>query len=81
MDAYLIHWYLLDLVPHVLPPSHGDDKFYLKHADDKGDHTVFDDDFNITGIIDWEWAYTAPPVYAFNSPTSWRLLLGEEYPL
>lgn len=47
----------------MLPPSHGDDKFYLKHTDDKGDHTVFNDDFNITGIIDWEWAYTALPVH------------------
>lgn len=27
-----------------------------------------DANFNITGIIDWEWAHTASPVHAFNSP-------------
>lgn len=68
VDAYLIHRFLIDLVPRVvnhLPQEHD---FYLKHADDKGDHILVDDDFNITGIIDWEWAHTAPPAHAFNSP-------------
>lgn len=69
VDAYLIHRYLLDLVPHVLPAVHNvDEKFYLKHADDKGDHILVDEHFNITGIIDWEWAHTASPAHAFNSP-------------
>ncbi|KAG8667765.1 hypothetical protein FPOAC2_12964 [Fusarium poae] len=68
VDAYIIHRYLLDLVPHVLPAVHDDKKFYLKHADDKGDHILVDEDFNITGIIDWEWAHTASPAHAFNSP-------------
>lgn len=69
VDAYLIHRFLLDLVPSVLPPSEQMGKiFYLKHADDKGDHIMVDEDFNITGIIDWEWAHTAPPAHAFNSP-------------
>ena len=79
VDAYLIHRYLLDLVPRVLPPVHSvnddDDhnnnnngKFYLKHADDKGDHIMVDDEYNITAIIDWEWAHTAVPAHAFNSP-------------
>ncbi|KAF9767663.1 hypothetical protein IL306_015140 [Fusarium sp. DS 682] len=68
VDAYLIHRYLLDLVPHVLPIIHNDKKFYLKHADDKGDHILVDENFNITGIIDWEWAHTASPAHAFNSP-------------
>ncbi|QPC69462.1 hypothetical protein HYE68_000214 [Fusarium pseudograminearum] len=68
VDAYLIHRYLIDLVPHVLPAVHDDEKFYLKHADDKGDHILVDEHFNITGIIDWEWAHTASPAHAFNSP-------------
>ncbi|KAF5021907.1 hypothetical protein F66182_6055 [Fusarium sp. NRRL 66182] len=68
VDAYLIHRYLIDLVPRVLPLAHGDEKFYLKHADDKGDHILVDEQFNITGIIDWEWAHTASPAHAFNSP-------------
>lgn len=45
-----------------------DQNYYLKHADDKGDHILVDEDFNITGIIDREWTYTAPPAHAFNSP-------------
>ncbi|PWI77004.1 hypothetical protein PCL_04198 [Purpureocillium lilacinum] len=68
VDAYLIHRFLTDLVPTITPASTGDIKFYLKHADDKGDHILVDDDFNVTGIIDWEWAHTAPPEHAFNSP-------------
>ncbi|TDZ34318.1 hypothetical protein C8035_v010720 [Colletotrichum spinosum] len=69
VDAYLIHRFLLDLIPYVSPASAPDDhSYYLKHADDKGDHILVDDDFNITGIIDWEWAHTAPPAHAFNSP-------------
>ncbi|KAI0469950.1 hypothetical protein GGR56DRAFT_668346 [Xylariaceae sp. FL0804] len=79
VDAYLIHRFLLDLVPSVLPPSYeGDPSFYLKHADDKGDHILVDDDYNITGIIDWEWAHTAPPAHAFNSPIG-LLAVGEFY--
>ncbi|KAJ0423286.1 hypothetical protein BJY00DRAFT_310416 [Aspergillus carlsbadensis] len=78
VDAYLIHRYLLDLVPRVLPSVHGDEKFYLKHADDKGDHILVDEEFNITGIIDWEWAHTASPAHAFNSPIGF-LPVGEFY--
>ncbi|RDA95140.1 hypothetical protein CP533_1869 [Ophiocordyceps camponoti-saundersi (nom. inval.)] len=69
VDAYLIHRFLLDLVPLVVPSSQNEKNFYLKHADDKGDHILVDDQFNITGLIDWEWAHIAPPQYAFNSPT------------
>lgn len=69
VNAYLIHQFLLDLVPHVLPASASEEKaFYLKHADDRGDHILVDDDFNITGIVDWEWAHTASAGHTFNSP-------------
>ncbi|KAI1410391.1 hypothetical protein F5Y13DRAFT_202162 [Hypoxylon sp. FL1857] len=69
VDAYLIHRFLLDLVPSILQSSvQHDRKYYLKHADDKGDHILVDDEFKITGIIDWEWAHTAPAHLAFNSP-------------
>ena len=42
--------------------------FYLKHADEKGNQILVDEDFNITGIIDWEWAQTDSKSAAFNSP-------------
>ena len=79
VDAYLIHRYLLDNVARVFSFNDLDDgKFYLRHADDKGDHILIDEDFNITGIIDWEWAYTAPKSVAFNSPIA-LLPVGEFY--
>lgn len=68
VDAYLIHRFLLDLVPLVLPTVQSNGEFFLKHADDKGDHILVDENFDVTGIIDWEWAHTAPPALAFNSP-------------
>ncbi|KAI1181315.1 hypothetical protein F4777DRAFT_585215 [Nemania sp. FL0916] len=40
--------------------------FFLKHMDDKGDHILVDDDFNITGIIDWTFARTVPAYEAFG---------------
>ncbi|KPM35463.1 hypothetical protein AK830_g11091, partial [Neonectria ditissima] len=78
VEAYLIHRYLLGLIPHVLPSVPDDGKFYLKHADDKEDHILVDDQFNVTGIIDWEWAHTASPANAFNSPTAF-LPVGDFY--
>ncbi|KAH8169879.1 phosphotransferase enzyme family protein [Sarocladium implicatum] len=78
VNAFLTHRYLLDLVPRVLPATAGDDKFYLQQADDKGDHILVDEDYNITGIIDWEWALTASPAHAFNSPLGF-LPVGDLY--
>ncbi|KAL2010829.1 hypothetical protein VTN00DRAFT_3547 [Thermoascus crustaceus] len=55
--------------------------FYLKHADDKGDHILVDKDFNITGIIDWEWAHTISEAVAFKSPMLFLPVLEEKgYP-
>jgi hypothetical protein len=69
VDAYLIHRFLLGLVPSVLPHvAQSSEMFYLKHTDDKGDYILVDQDFNITGVIDWEWAYTTSEALAFNSP-------------
>ncbi|KAK0390712.1 hypothetical protein NLU13_0215 [Sarocladium strictum] len=74
VDSYLVHRFLLDLIPRIFPHFSGGEeagdvaRFYLKHADDKGDHILVDDDYNITGIIDWEWAKVVPAEVAFNSP-------------
>lgn len=40
--------------------------FFFKHTDDKGDHILVDDDFQITGIIDWTSARTVPAYEAFG---------------
>lgn len=42
--------------------------FYLKHYDDKGDHILVDDQYNITGLIDWEFASAEAKELAFSSP-------------
>jgi hypothetical protein len=69
VDAFLVHRFLLDNVPEICSKSDLDDgNFYLKHADEKGDQILVDDQFNITGIIDWEWAHTDSKSAAFNSP-------------
>ncbi|EEA23106.1 hypothetical protein PMAA_096990 [Talaromyces marneffei ATCC 18224] len=41
-------------------------KFFLKHVDDKGDHLLVDDEYNITGIIDWQFARIVPAAEAFG---------------
>lgn len=40
--------------------------FYLKHMDDKGDHVLVDEKFNITGIIDWSFTRIVPAYEAFG---------------
>ncbi|KAK3985046.1 hypothetical protein QBC44DRAFT_335714 [Cladorrhinum sp. PSN332] len=41
-------------------------EFFLKHVDDKGDHILVDDEYNIVGIIDWQFARTVPACEAFG---------------
>ena len=68
VEAYLIHRFLLDVLSRICTNSSQDRQFFLKHPDEKGDQILVDEEYNITGIIDWEWAYTAPIELAFNSP-------------
>jgi hypothetical protein len=42
--------------------------FVLKHFDDKGDHILVNTNFNITGMIDWEFASAEPKALAFSTP-------------
>lgn len=70
VDAYLRLRWMLNRFPQALPfkEEEGVHLFYLKHPDDKGDHTLVDDELNITGIIDWEWCTSESKAYAFSSP-------------
>ena len=67
VDNYLSHCWRKELIHRVLSKNN-DSGFFLKHYDDKGDHILVDEDFNITGIIDWEFASTEPKALAFSSP-------------
>ena len=79
VGAYLVQRFLLDLVPRVVREPMIGNRFYLKHANEYGDHILVDDEYNITGIIDWECAYTTPWDFAFNSPMM-LLVTAEGFP-
>ncbi|CCE32322.1 uncharacterized protein CPUR_06182 [Claviceps purpurea 20.1] len=72
LDIILAYKFGLDVVDRVSEQSvtayKGSEQFFLKHMDDKGDHILVNDDFDIVGIIDWEWCQTAPREQAFSSP-------------
>ncbi|KAK9776979.1 putative Aminoglycoside phosphotransferase domain-containing protein [Seiridium cardinale] len=62
VEAYLVYRFLQDNVAQLSDPE---DRFFLKHVDDKGDHLMVDEDLNITGIIDWQMARIVPRREAF----------------
>ncbi|KAG6290459.1 hypothetical protein E4U09_004410 [Claviceps aff. purpurea] len=70
LDILLAHRFRLDVLDKVSEQAttaeKGGEKFFLKHAD--GDHILVNDDFDIVGIIDWEWCQTASREQAFSSP-------------
>lgn len=71
LDAYLAYRFRLESASSlwgeegVRPQCQ---QFFLKHPDDKGDHIFVNDDFEIIGIIDWEWAQTVSKAEAFCAP-------------
>lgn len=63
VEAYLVYRFLQENATQL---SETEDKFYLKHVDDKGDHLLVDEELNITGIIDWQMARVVPRREAFG---------------
>lgn len=69
VDVFLAHRFRLDVLDCAWKSAEDEgEKFFLKHADDKGDHILVNDDFDIVGVIDWEWCATASREEAFSSP-------------
>ncbi|KAI0897296.1 hypothetical protein F4806DRAFT_507807 [Annulohypoxylon nitens] len=69
LDNYLTFLWRLKVLPDLIADSASrEGPFYLKHFDDKGDHILVDEDYNITAIIDWEFASTESKELAFSSP-------------
>jgi aminoglycoside phosphotransferase (APT) family kinase protein len=67
VEAYLVHRFLKQNAWQLVQDDGGGAQgFFLKHVDDHGGHILLDDDFNITGIIDWQMARVAPAVEAFG---------------
>ncbi|OGE55402.1 hypothetical protein PENARI_c004G02648 [Penicillium arizonense] len=58
VETYLVHRFRQDIIGSLLADVSPGDQFFLKHPDDKGDHILVDDSFNVVGIIDWEWTQT-----------------------
>ncbi|KAK3690233.1 hypothetical protein B0T22DRAFT_463215 [Podospora appendiculata] len=68
-DVFLVYRFRLDVLDRVWKSAaEEDEKFFLKHADDKGDHIFVNADFDIVGVIDWEWCSTVSREEAFSSP-------------
>jgi hypothetical protein len=66
VDNYLSFLWRLKHLPGLTARSESrNGPFYLKQYDDKGDHILVDEEHNITGIIDWEFASLKPR----NSPS------------
>lgn len=65
VEAFLFFHFLQQNIQHLVS---GDmpEQFFLKHVDDKGDHLLVDESFNITGIIDWQFARAVPASEAFG---------------
>ena len=71
VDNYIANCWRLEMIPELCATLTADKtgpKFYLKHNDDKGDHLLINKDFDITAIIDWEYASTEVKELAFTSP-------------
>ncbi|TRX96856.1 hypothetical protein FHL15_002162 [Xylaria flabelliformis] len=63
LDQYLVCMSLLD----SLPPNESG-PFFLRHVDSRDANFLVDDDYNITGMIDWELAISTSKGSAFQSP-------------
>ena len=66
LEAFLFYHFLRLNTEALVASDLPGQQFFLKHVDDKGDHLLVDEDFNITGIIDWQFARTVPAVEAFG---------------
>ncbi|WVQ97001.1 hypothetical protein IAU59_004110 [Kwoniella sp. CBS 9459] len=68
VDAYLWHLELSELVSHSAILAEKPEAVYIKHDDEKGDHFLWNDQDEVIGVLDWEWAYATTKGEAFASP-------------
>ncbi|OAA33348.1 Aminoglycoside phosphotransferase [Moelleriella libera RCEF 2490] len=62
VEAFLVYRFLKKKASTL---ADGDDSFFLRHVDDKGDHLLVDEQTNIIGIVDWQMARVVPRREAF----------------
>jgi hypothetical protein len=68
IDVYLVHRFRLDILNKMGREIISEGKYFLKHPDDKGDHILINNNYDIVSIIDWEWCSTVSKEDAFSSP-------------
>ncbi|KAJ4242688.1 hypothetical protein NW757_011914 [Fusarium falciforme] len=70
LDAYIMFKYILRQVKTGPWLDRWRDlnsgPFFLKHPDDEGSHVLVDDEFQITGVIDWTFARIVPTFETFG---------------
>jgi len=78
-EAFLFYRLLRDRAgPALAAATASTSGFFLKHVDDKGDHILVDKDYNITALIDWQFARFVPACEAFG-PSLFTADLGDLY--
>jgi hypothetical protein len=65
-EAFLFYRFLRDTAAPKTSTRETSTKFFLKHVDDKGDHIMVDEEYNITGIVDWQFVRIVPSTEAFG---------------
>ncbi|OCF31865.1 hypothetical protein I317_02956 [Kwoniella heveanensis CBS 569] len=68
VDGYLWHLELRELVTGCSVLAEKSDELYVRHDDARGDHLLGDEEYQVTGIIDWQWAYVTTKAQAFAPP-------------
>lgn len=67
-DVSTYHHFRLETLDRLWGDVSQGRQFFLKHPDDKGDHILVNDHYEIMGMIDWEWTVTVSGAEAFCSP-------------
>jgi len=59
-DKNAVAWLYREAIPYFASETFNDHTFPLCHADFSNCNILFDDDYKITGVIDWTWAQSGP---------------------
>ncbi|WWC68365.1 uncharacterized protein I206_102290 [Kwoniella pini CBS 10737] len=76
VDNYLWHLEMRELVNASRVLNDKPKELFIKHDDAKGDHMLMNEDGEITGIIDWEWAYVTTKAEAFTPHWIFNFVYG-----
>jgi Phosphotransferase enzyme family len=67
-EEYIPHQDEPELIPFLVDPHYNSGPFYLTHPDFAINNFLFDDDFNISGLVDWSGCQTMPLESFANPP-------------